>query len=148
MDINKPTLIASIAVVFVVGLVFGGFTNIDDAITGQGIRRDRLTTISVEPTRVQADGRITVTVTPGSEGAERPVYFYSIGDMGQLRVRMDVTYGFCPHNNVCKDQQTFEYKIPSTWSDRTYAATVVDARTEEKIVALFEVGYEEPKGHA
>ncbi len=148
IDVNKPVLIISIAVVFIVGLVFGSFTNINDVITGQGIRRVRPTFISVEPTFVEADGRITITVTPGSEGAERYVYFYTIGDMGQLRVRTDVTQQFCPHNNRCKDQQTFEYKIPSATSPGIYAATVTDVRTDEKAIALFEVGYEKPKGHA
>jgi hypothetical protein len=136
LDINKkPVLIGSIVIIFVVGLVFGSFTNINNIITGQGIRRDRLTTISVEPTMVQADGRMSITVTPGSEGAERYVYIYSVGDMGQLRVRTDVS-------------QTFEYKVPSMMTPGVYAATVTDARTEEKIIALFEIGYEEPKGHA
>ncbi len=149
MEIKKPVLVTSIAMVFVIGLVLGSFTGINNMITGQGVRRDRLTTISVEPALVPADGRLTITVVPGSKGAEKYVYFYSIGDMGQLRVRMDVSQQFCPHNNRCKDPQTFEYKIPSAMNPNiVYAATVTDVLTDEKVKALFEVGYEAPKGHA
>jgi len=147
-EINKPVLVVSIVLVFAVGLILGSFTDPSNTVTGQGIRRDRLTTISVEPTFIEADGRMTITVTPGSEGAEKYVYFYTIGDMGQLRVRTDVTQQFCSHNNRCKEPETFEYKIPSAMSPGIYAATVTDVRTEEKVIALFEVGYEDPKGHA
>ena|SRR3989344_2392091 len=148
MDMSKPTLVATIVLVFVVGLVFGSFSGLTSVTTGQ-VARTEVTTAYVQTLdgRAAPGGYVSGRVIPGINGAERYLYIYSIGDLGQLQVRKaDCQSCFCQHGNVCYNPEEFRWQIPSGYSPGRYAFVVTDAETNEKVYSTFEVLYEEPKG--
>ena len=139
--------IGIIVLVFAVGLLIGGLSQQFGNITGQ-VSKTTLTSISVTPNQVLPGDYITFNIAPGYKGTERYVYIYTIGDIGQLRVRRAVTQRFCAHTNTCKDPASVKYQIPIGFSPGKYAAVVKDAATGELVRAEFTVGYIAPKGHA
>ena len=147
MEMNKSTLVATIVLIFVVGLVFGSFSGLTDVTSGQAIRTD-VTTARVETIIGHADpsGVVSGRVTPGRNGAERYVYIYSVGDRGQLQVRKDRCQScFCAHGNVCYEPEEFIWKVPIGYSPGRYAFVVTDASTLEKVYDTFTVGYVDPR---
>lgn len=150
MDMNKPTLIATVVLVFVVGLVFGSFSGLTSITTGQASRTD-VTTASVQLTgsgSALPGERVSGRVIPGANGAEKYVYIYSIGDQGQLQVRKENCNScFCAHNNICYETEEFSWQVPSDYSPGRYVFLVTDAKTLQKVYSQpFTVGYEKPKG--
>ncbi len=148
MEMNKPTLIATVVLIFVVGLVFGSFSGLTSVTSGQVTRTD-VTSASVQTTdRYGLPGEyISGRVIPGANGAERYVYIYSVGDLGQLQVRRESCQScFCAHNNICYAPEEFRWQIPSSYTPGNYAFVVTDWVTKQKVYDTFSVGYEAPKG--
>lgn len=137
MDVNKPTLIATVVLVFVVGLIFGSFSGLSGT-TGQ-VSRDFSSQIRVSPKLVGGGDSLTITVMPGSEGAERYVWFYDITPSGTLGSRKASSQQFCPHTNTCKETVTFSWRVPTGWQTGLYAATVTDVATGQKARADFRI---------
>jgi len=167
MVMNKPTLIATIVLVFIAGLIFGSFSNVE-GITGHFSfgRGSSTGSISISPSprgdyKFYTGDRMTITVTPAgrfseAKGTENGVEFWTIRDIGGLRAYIANTEKYCIHGNVCTYEQngveTFKWRIPMSfassvpWKTRKYGAVIEDWKTEENHVANFEVYYDEPEG--
>ncbi len=168
MVMKKPTFIATIALVFVAGLILGSFSMVD-GITGRfsfGKGPDS-GSVSISPSprgdyKFYTGERMTITVTPAgrfseAKGTENGVEFWTIGDIGHLRAYIANTEKYCIHGNVCTYEQngeeTFKWRIPMSfassvsWKTKKYGAAIEDWKTEETSVAYFEVYYDKPEGH-
>ncbi len=168
MAIKKPTLIATIVLIFIAGLIFGSFSTVE-GITGHFSfgRGPSEGSISLSPSqrgdyKFYTGDKMTITVTPASrfsevKGTENGVEFWTIGDIGQLRAYISNTEKYCIHGNVCTYEQngeeTFKWRIPMSFASsvpektKKYGAVIRDWKTDEKRIVNFEVYYDKPEGH-
>jgi hypothetical protein len=168
MAMKKPTLIATIVLVLIAGLIFGSFSKVE-SLTGYFSfgRGPSEGSISLSPSprgdyKFYTGEKVTITVIPASrfseaKGTENGVEFWTIGDIGQLRAYISNTEKYCIHGNVCTYEQhgeeIFKWRVPVSFASsisektRKYSAVIRDWKTDEKSAVNFEVYYDKPEGH-
>jgi len=104
MKLNKnQTLIAFAALVLIA--IFVNYSG----ITGNAVST---TTISVTPQQVEENGIITITITPGLQGADREMNIYKVKPSQDLR---KARYQYCQYEGAtCKETYTFKYKLSTS----------------------------------
>lgn len=147
---ENRNVIITLVLVFIAGLLLGNIFL--SGFTGQASRKI-ITQIYVTPTELLTDEYLTVTVIPGSKGAESIVYPYNENEYGQIS-RVGESYEYCRSSRqstgaTCKVPVTFRYKTSIYWQPGTYFLRVYDKATESYVKAYFAItGHQEFKGIA
>ncbi len=140
MEMNKPTLVATIVLVFVVGLVFGSFSGLSNVATGEATRTGASTCrIYIDQRSATLGDTITVTAIPGKNGCKTPISLYDVGSQGQLGTRIQDWQSF-PCNGInCKQQETFDIRVAGSWTPGQYRLCAKDGVTGQQQCSSLEV---------
>ena len=116
---NKNVLIGAVLIILVALLAF----NLD--ITGQATK-GAMTSISVSPTTIRAGDSLSVSIIPGSNGAEEKLYIYAQDEDGNL-MRKEDGFNYCRGSGAtCTKAVTFSYLTYESWIPGTYFAQIND----------------------
>lgn len=132
MEKDNKILVGAVIIILVALVAF----NLSK-ITGQVTKET--TTITVNPKIIGAGDIISISVVPGSEGAENEMRIYYEDENGNLirkvqQHEMDRKTGGRLTRGI-----TFSYRTYSTWVDGKYYVVVEDKATGEDIFASFKI---------
>ncbi|MAG50575.1 hypothetical protein CL621_02960 [archaeon] len=168
--VNKRVLIPVFVVIFVVGLIFGSFS--EATITGYGggiwgpwqsryTTKDWLlygrgtnaiTEISVSPSHVLPGEPITVSIDPGSEGARKEVKIYKVNEQGYGVLKKTTMRFYSSGIKTVQrggfsifENKTFNLYTSHSWSPGLYAVKVYDIKSNQYISGHFTIDYLNPR---
>jgi len=167
-NINKGVLISVFVFTFIIGIIFGGFSN--TKITGYGIwgpweshyntpdwllsgrGSNAVTEISVSPKEVFAGQPLTISIDPGMEGARRETKIYKINERGYGVLKSTSRrFGSVDINHVQRggfevfENKTFTYYTSHSWSPGLYIVKVFDFKSNQYVGDTFKIKYINPR---
>ncbi len=137
MEMNKPTLVATIVLVFVVGLVFGSFSGLGNVATGEATRTGTSTcNVYVDKRAATTGETITVTTT---KNCMTPFSLYGTGSRGQIGTRIR-DYQDLPCDGIrCQQQEVFDLRVGGDWPKGINKLCSKDGTTSQLKCATIEV---------
>ncbi len=145
---EKGTTVTIIVLVFAVGLVFGGFSGINEVALGRATRSidgyaasqaAGVPVLSIFPDIASSNDIMTGSVLPGANGALSGIKFFKMDEFGRTGSLVDECVNcFCKGRAVCYNREDFTYILPEL-DDGYYSACISDASTNQRACAVFQV---------
>jgi len=133
---DNKTLVITIVLVFVVGLILGDLTS--SGTTGQVTKSGSVTSVSVSPRTINAGDLLTVTVIPGSQGASTDYVTYRENEAGgKIRIGQAMQEYCRSSGKTCTTYQRFTLRTSPTWKEGSYYVQVLDKGTDSYVRAYF-----------
>ena len=126
---NKDNKILLFALLIIIGAIISSGIG---GITGRVVD-EKITKVSVSPSRTYPSEEIYVTVIPGEDGInEEAVFFNSEG--AKLNY-----YNVCHGSYKCEEPVTFNFMIPDNWKSGVYQVRVYDYALKDFIKGDFTI---------